>query len=282
MHTTFAAITHPDDVDENIIHLRRLLAGDEETYEAEKRYLRKDGSIVWVNLNVAMIRDEDGAPDYNITVLTDITDRKQAEEEVVRQKEQISRTLTSAIDIASNIVEMRDPYTAGHQRRVSELAARISAEMGMPAQQIEEIRVAGLIHDVGKMSVPAEILSKPGVLSDVEFSLIKHHARMGYEIISSAHMEEPIAEMIYEHHERCDGSGYPRGLVGDEMLMGGKVLAVADVVEAMMSHRPYRPALGIEMALAEIERGAGSIYDADVCQACTTVFREREFTFSET
>jgi len=211
----------------------------------------------------------------------DITEGKRAEQELVGQKDQIGRTLTSVIDIASNITEMRDPYTAGHQRRVSELAVRISEEMGMSVQQIEENRVAALIHDVGKMSVPAEILVKPGVLSPMEFSLVKSHAEAGYRIIASANMQGRIDEIVYQHHERCDGSGYPRGLSAEQLLPGAKVLMVADVVEAMASHRPYRAALGIDTALAEIERGAGTLYDAEVSKACMTVFRELGFTFSE-
>ena len=204
-----------------------------------------------------------------------------AEEEILRQMERVDRTLASVIEIAGSIAEARDPYTAGHQLRVSEISVRISQEMGMSAEQTEEIRVAALIHDVGKMSVPAEILSKPGQLSPMEFELIKGHAEAGYRIISSANMEGPAAEIVYQHHERCDGSGYPRGLKADDLLTESKVLMVADVVEAMMSHRPYRPGLGIDAALAEVERGAGAGYDADVCRACVRIFREQGFVLSE-
>jgi PAS domain S-box-containing protein/putative nucleotidyltransferase with HDIG domain len=542
MHTTFAAITHPDDVEENVGHLKRMLAGKEATYAAEKRYLRKDGSIVWVHMNVAMIRKEDGTPDYNITVLTDITERKRAEEalasserfsqrvletspnliyiydlaenrnvytnreiteflgytpeqilafgsslfehilhpddaalvaehharlhrlppgddrvlevdyrmkrsdgewrwlhsrdipflrdesgavtqilgstediteqsaaterlqeseaklkalfellpvgvsvldaenrvtyanpalerilglseeglregdhvartyldgngdplspggfasaraaregrtvEVVtgvvkedgqvvwtdvsaapitisdwrtiivtadvtaereakelaaRQAERIEQTLTSVVDVTSNLVELRDPYTAGHQRRVTELAVRIAEGLGVSSHDIDDIRVAGLLHDIGKSGVPTEILAKPGQLSPIEFELIKGHAEAGYRLAVSANMAEPIADMIHQHHERCDGSGYPQGLMGDQTLEGAKVIAVADVVEAMTSHRPYRSALGIEAAMAEIERGAGSLYDAEVAKMCAALFREGGFDFS--
>ena len=146
--------------------------------------------------------------------------------------------------------------------------------------EVADIRVAGLLHDIGKAAVPTELLGKPGVISPTEFELIKGHAEAGYRIAVSANLEEPIPELIYQHHERCDGSGYPRGLVGDQTLVGAKVLSVADVVEAMVSYRPYRPALGIEAALAEIERGAGRLYDADVSTACVALFRERGFEFS--
>jgi len=184
------------------------------------------------------------------------------------------------IDIAGSMGEMRDPYTAGHQRRVAELATRIAQDLGMSDHEVADIRVAGLLHDMGKAGVPTEILGKPGTISSIELELIRGHAEAGYEIAVSANMEEPIPELIHQHHERCDGSGYPRGLLGDQMLEGAKVLAVADVVEAMMSHRPYRPALGIEAAMAEIERGAGSLYDAEVSKACVALFRGGHFEFS--
>jgi putative nucleotidyltransferase with HDIG domain len=187
----------------------------------------------------------------------------------------------STVEIVSKVVETRDPYTAGHQRRVSELAVRISREMGLSAPETDEIRTAALLHDVGKMSVPAEILSKPGTLSATEFELVKAHSEAGYRIISSADMEGPTAEIVYQHQERCDGSGYPRGLAADELLPASKILMVADVVEAMASHRPYRPALGVDAALDEIARGAGTVYDADVCRVCISIFREAGFTFSE-
>jgi HD-GYP domain-containing protein (c-di-GMP phosphodiesterase class II) len=197
-----------------------------------------------------------------------------------RAEERLARTLTSVIDIARDIVEERDPYTAGHQLRVCEIAVRIAADLGMPDSGIEDIRIAALIHDVGKVVVPTEILSKPGTISKTEYELLKVHAEAGHRILAAAHMEEPVPELVYQHHERCDGSGYPRALTGDQMLMGAKVIAVADVVEAMMSHRPYRPALGLDAALAEIERGAGRQYDADVARACIALFREQRFEFS--
>jgi len=201
-------------------------------------------------------------------------------ERLERMTAQLAASFTSIISVVGEVVETRDPYTAGHERRVAELSVRIAEEMGMPMDRTEEIRIAGLIHDVGKISVPTEILSKPGRLTPIEFELIKGHAEAGYTILSSANMDAGITEMVRQHHERCDGSGYPRGLTGAEILAGAKVLMVADVVEAMVSHRPYRAGLGVEPALAEIERGAGEQYDEDVVAACLTCFRERGFEFT--
>jgi putative nucleotidyltransferase with HDIG domain len=178
------------------------------------------------------------------------------------------------------MAETRDPYTAGHQRRVCELSLAIAKQMGMPAADVEEIRVAALVHDIGKMSIPAEILSKPGALSPVEFELVKGHCKAGYDILQASNMPGQVPEIVYQHHERCDGSGYPRGLSADELLPQTRVIMVADVVEAMMSHRPYRPGLGVEAALGEIERGSGAQYSSDAVDACLGVFREG-FTFSE-
>jgi len=177
-----------------------------------------------------------------------------------------------------NLSEMRDPYTAGHERRVAEIAVAIGAEMGFDAPRREGLRVAGYLHDVGKISIPAELLSKPGKLSAVEFSLIKSHAEQGFEVLKNVEFPWPVAQVALQHHERVDGSGYPRGLKGEEILLEARIMAVADVMEAMSSHRPYRVGLGIPAALAEIERGRGTAYDADAADACLRLFREKQFT----
>ena len=236
---------------------------------------------------------DEGEPSIHV-VMRDITERKVAEaaleqrelrlEELLDERERnleiVSRTLNSVIDVISQVVEMRDPYTAGHERRVAELATRIAEKLGMSPAEVEEIRVAALMHDVGKVSIPAEILSKPGRLSSAEFALIKGHSESGYRIIESANMEGTAAEIVYEHHERCDGSGYPRGLTAEQLHPGSKVLMVADTVEAMVSHRPYRAGLTIEAALAEIREGAGTKYDSQVCDACVSLFEDDGFEFS--
>lgn len=174
-------------------------------------------------------------------------------------------------------VEARDPYTAGHQRRVAQLSRAISREISLPEERIEGIYLAGLIHDLGKISVPAEILSKPSRLTDVEFALIKSHPQTGYDILRTIDFPWPIADMILQHHERMDGSGYPRGITGEEILLESRIIAVADVVEALSSHRPYRPALGIENALHEISSNMGNLYDSRVAEACLRLFKEKRF-----
>lgn len=214
-------------------------------------------------------------------LLLDQEQRIETQERRAHDLERLRLALASVIDVTTNVVEIRDPYTAGHQRRVAQLSEAIAREMGLSESETTDIRVAGLIHDVGKISIPAEILCKPGRLTATEYELIKVHAEKGFQLIESAHMEGPVAELVYQHHERCDGTGYPRGLSEDEILGGAKILMVADVVEAMMSHRPYRPGLGLDEALAEIERGAGTAYDAVVSRTCVSVFREGGFCFAD-
>ena len=179
-------------------------------------------------------------------------------------------------------VEVRDPYTAGHQVRSADLARAIATEMGLPQEKIDGIRMAGSIHDIGKLSIPAEILSKPTKLTEIEFSLIKEHSRSGYEMLKDVESSWPLAEIVYQHHERMNGTGYPRNLKGDDILMEARILAVSDVVESMASHRPYRPSLGIEVALEEIENNKGTLYDNTVADVCLKLFREKGFQLEGT
>ena len=193
----------------------------------------------------------------------------------------LRRTAARAVLAIGHVVECRDPYTAGHERRVAELAAAIAIELGQEGQTSEAVRLAGLIHDIGKISVPAEILAKPGVLSEAEFTLIKQHVRAGYEIVEDIDFGLPIAVMVLQHHERLDGTGYPQGLTRKDILRESMILAVADVTEAMSSHRPYRAALGTEKALSEISAKAGIWYDHDTVTACVRLFNDLGFEFSE-
>lgn len=197
---------------------------------------------------------------------------------LIESEKKLKASLLDSISAIASIVEMRDPYTAGHQRRVAQIAVAIGRELQLPENQIEGIHLASVVHDVGKIRVPAEILSKPGKLTANEFNLIKEHSRTGYDIIKSIDYPWAIAEIVLQHHERLDGSGYPRGLKNAEILLEAQIIAVADVVESMMSHRPYRPGLGIDAALAEISLKRGSCFDADIVDACLKIFLEQGFT----
>lgn len=209
----------------------------------------------------------------------DLTEKKQAEEAL---KESLARTTEvqyGTIQALATVTEVRDPYTAGHQRRVTQLACAVALELGLSADRVAGLRVMGLLHDMGKVSIPAEILSKPGKLSDSEFGLIKSHTKAGYEIVKEIRFPWPVAEVILQHHERLDGSGYPQGLTGPDITLEARILAVADVVEAMSSHRPYREALGIELALEEITKNKGILYEPEVVDACVKLFTEKGFKF---
>ena len=184
--------------------------------------------------------------------------------EIKLSVEKLYKTFEGTISTIALIVEARDPYTSGHQKRVAEISVAIAEDLGLPEEQIQGIYFSSLIHDLGKIQVPAEILSKPGKLTKLEFSLIKAHPRVGYDLLKSIDFPWPIAEIIYQHHERMDGSGYPRKLKGDRILIQAKIIGLADVIEAMSSHRPYRPALGLEAALVEINKNKGILYDADI------------------
>jgi len=222
-------------------------------------------------------RDNDGRPSIVAKIFRDITGRKLAEEEILRNMKQMRKNLDGTIQAISRTVEIRDPYTAGHQRRTTDMARAVAYEMGLSKQLIEGIRMAGSIHDLGKISAPSEILSKPGKISDLEFSLIKEHPLAGFEILKGIDFKSPVADIVLQHHERLDGSGYPYGLKGEEILLEARILGVADVIEAMASHRPYRPALGIDDAFEEITMKRGILYDPDVVDASIDLFTKRGY-----
>ncbi len=197
--------------------------------------------------------------------------------QLMESEKKLKKNLLDSVSVLAAIVEMRDPYTAGHQRRVAEIAVAIAEMMQLTQTQIEGIHLAGIVHDIGKIQVPAEILVKPGSLSKIEYMLIKAHAKNGYDLLKTVDYPWPIAQIVLQHHERLDGSGYPQGLKGDEILVEARIIAVADVVESMTSHRPYRPGLGIDAALNEIERNRGILYDTLAVDACSKLFREQDF-----
>ncbi len=218
----------------------------------------------------ALLMEMAGDLAFGITKMRDNTER-------INILEKLEGSLDNAVTAIAATVEMRDPYTAGHQRRVAKLAAAIASEMGLSAEQIEGVRIAGIVHDIGKIHVPAEILSNPSKLSDAEFSIIKTHPQAGYDILRTIDFPWPVAQMILQHHEKMDGSGYPNGLKEEDILIESRILCIADVIEAMASHRPYRPGFGIFPALQEISRNKGRLYDQDVVKAVMTLFLEKGY-----
>lgn len=243
----------------------------------ETAHENKDGTVIPIELSSRII-DYEGKP-VALSIARDITERKLAEEERKQSFERLRQSLEETVNALATAVEMRDPYTAGHQHRVTSLATAIAEEMGLSKEKIEGIRMAGVIHDVGKIRVPAEILSWPGQLTEIDFNLIKTHPQVGYDILKRIELPNQVTKIMLQHHERMDGSGYPEGLKGKNILIEARVLAVADVVEAMASHRPYRAALGIEKALEEISKNKGILYDAKVVDTCLKLFNEKDFKF---
>ena len=229
------------------------------------------------DVEVYSITIEIGGKDLLYSIIHDITDQKVGEQKIRGYVKQLENAMRSTLQAVAKVVEAHDPYTAGHDERVGQLAADIAREMGWSEEKCSTLNLIGLVHDIGKMSIPSEILGKPGHLSAIEFELIKTHAEQGYQILKNVEFSLPIAEIIREHHERMDGSGYPRGLKGDETLFEARILAVADVLESMASHRPYRPAFSIEETLHEIESHREQHFDAEVVDATLRLFREKGY-----
>ena len=265
---------HPDDRTKILQIIEK--EGSVKSYEAE--FYKKDGSKTWVSINMHAVRDEEGRLLYYQGTDQNITEKKKIKAERQENIERLRKSLEAMINAMAVTVETRDPYTAGHQRRVADLARAIAVEMNLKREQIDSIRMASMIHDIGKIAVPAEILSKPTKLTDLEFDLIKTHSQSGYDILKDIEFPWPLADFVLQHHERMNGSGYPQGLKGDDILLEARIMAVADVVEAIASYRPYRPALGIDLALEEISGNKGILYDADAVDACLKLFREKGYT----
>lgn len=240
--------------------------------------IRKDEFIVAVKKSLEIKKNIDAKKKSD-----QMSSEYQHELEVVVQErtDALQRSMKSMIVLLSQVVEYRDPYTAGHQRRVGNLSAAIAKKMGLDDRLIEQLRVIGYIHDIGKITVPAEILSKPGVLTDIETQLIRTHTQVGYNMLKDSDLPPNIAIAVYEHHERINGSGYPRGIIGHSLKVESRILMVADVVEAMLSHRPYRPSMGLDAALYEIETNAGVLYDSEVVTACLELFRADHYTIDD-
>ncbi len=245
-------------------------SGTVEVYYLEEKPQRDEGPFLKEERNLINIIAER---------LGEIIERKQGEIELQQSYQKLRKTMEDTIYTIGKIAETRDPYTAGHQKNVSQIATFIAQEMKLPEDRIEGIRIASLVHDIGKISLPAEILNKPTKLSEIEFSLIKEHSQVGYDVLKSIEFSWPIAKIVLQHHERLDGSGYPNNLIGDKIILEARILGVADVVEAMSSHRPYRPALGIDVALEEVSKNKGTLYDPEVVDVCIKLFKEKEFKF---
>jgi HD-GYP domain-containing protein (c-di-GMP phosphodiesterase class II) len=247
----------------------------------ELQFYKKDGTAFWAETKFSVIRDEHGKPVSILGQARDITERRLSAEKLEQSYASLRKTLNDAISTMVKIVETRDPYTAGHQQRVAGLATAIAIEMKLGDDRIDQIRMAATIPDIGKMYVPADILSRPGKLSAIEFGLIKTHSLRGFDIVKDMDFPCSVAKAVLQHHERLDGSGYPNQLQGEHILLEAKILAVADVVEAMASHRPYRQALGVAKALEEISTNRGKLYDPAVVDACLELFKVQGYTFED-
>ncbi|MDD4311366.1 MAG: PAS domain S-box protein [Eubacteriales bacterium] len=248
---------------------------------------RKDGSLIWISMNAQYLRNEAGEIIGTEGLIRDINERRKLEQELQRQhaaliatNEVLIKRLEQSINAISKMGELRDAYTAGHQRRVQQLACEIGQRCGMTQESIVNLSYGALIHDIGKIYIASDILNKPGKITNLEYQILQTHAEYSYNIVREMDLPQEILTMVLQHHERLDGSGYPNKIQGDEIILESRILAVSDVVEAMTSHRPYRPALGIDAALAEIESGKGTKYDANVVDICISLFREQGFVFA--
>ena len=236
---------------------------------------RKDGSSVFVEIRTYPVSLKGRT--VVLGIAHDITERRKAEERLEESFTQRLRSRDGIIQAIASLIDMRDPYTSGHQKRVADLARAIAVEMKLSPEDVDILHIAGLIHDLGKISVPSEILTKPGRLEDEELQLIREHPATGYAILKSIDLPDRVAQIVYQHHERMDGSGYPNGLAGREILLEARILSVAETVDAMLSHRPYRPALTLKKALEEIDKQKGRTYDPRVVEACLGLFKHKRF-----
>lgn len=248
--------------------------------DEELQLKKKDGKPIFCSVFAVVVKDEQGKIKYYDGIIEDITKRKKVEQELKTSYKKLKKILNGTINALASTTEKRDPYTAGHQQRVTQLACVIAREMGFSEERIEGMRMACMVHDIGKIYVAAEILNKPVRLTDIEMALIKTHCQIGYEILKTIEFPLPIAEIVLQHHERMDGSGYPQGLKGKDILHEAKILAVVDVVEAMSSHRPYRSSFGVDLALNEIKENRGKLYDPEIVDVCLKLFTEKGFKFN--
>ena len=273
----FKKISAPDGIEKVMQYFGEIFLTDKTGKPFLWNLVKKNGEQGFFEIVASSIRDKQGKPIGFRGIGRDVTERKRAEKVLQQTLDSLKNAVGATIQVMVSAVEMRDPYTSGHQIRSANLACAIATEMGLAQEKIDGIRMAGSIHDIGKLAIPAETLSKPTKLTDIEFSLIKEHSQKGYEILKDVESPWPLAQIVSQHHERMNGSGYPRNLKGEEILMEARIMAVSDVVEAMASHRPYRPGLGMDSALVEIEKNRGILYDNTVANACLRLFREKGY-----
>ncbi len=258
--------------------LSRLRSTGEKLVFDDEAHCKNGKQAPWI-VTITAYPDAGGAIGGYVECLTDASAFRRVRQALNRSHDRLRRNMGAIIQAMSTTIEKRDPYTAGHQRRVTKLCRAIATRLGFPWERIQGLRMAAAIHDLGKINIPAAILNKPGPISEHELAIIQMHPRTAYEILKDIQFPWPLAETIYQHHERLDGSGYPRHLKGDQILLEARILAVADVVESIASFRPYRPQLGQEAALAEIQTHKGVLYDASVVDICTALFSQQGFDF---
>ncbi len=277
---TFESMLHPEDKEQVQAKFAEVLNGNS-ILDVNFRIVLPGNEIRHINGSATPVYDADSNMKGAIGINRDVSELREKENSITDYINRLDKALDGSIELAMNLNSLRDPYTSGHEERVSKIATQIGTIMGLENNIVRGLTEGGKLHDIGKFVVPVEILSKPGQLNEFEYQLIQSHSQQGYEVLKNIDFPWPIAEMAHQHHERLDGSGYPRGLKGDEIILEARILAVADVVEAMSSHRPYRASLGIDHALNEIEKGRGKLYDEKVVDACLKLFREQGFTISE-
>ena len=270
----FQTVTFPEDLNTDLEQAQLLLAGAINTYSLEKRYIRRDGRVVWAYLTVTLHRGDDGTPQYFISVVQDIDARKAVEQQAQEMRAALDASFSQLVQALARSVETRDPYTAGHHNHTALLATAIAAHMGLDEERIEGIRVAAQIHDLGNIYIPAEILNRAGRLTEAEMALVRTHPRVGADILDGIPFPWPLQAIILQHQERLDGSGYPQGLRGEQISLEARIVAVAEVAEAMTSHRPYRPAHTVEETIAELQSGRGIRFDAAVVDTCIELVRK--------
>lgn len=286
--TRLVSLVHPEDLPETLGLMKDSNRAGSMEREYTYRLRTGEGGYRWVNQKCRIIPAEGNTPSMVVGFIMDVTDEKRTREELhkthwaLRERVfQLENAWEDTVNLLAAVTELRDPYTMGHQKRVAHLSRAIAREMGWDEKRTSEVVHAAIIHDIGKIQIPTDFLSKPGKLSDKEYGFIKDHAQVGADLIAKVSLPWNVSKIVEQHHERLDGSGYPKGLKGDEILPAARVIAVADVVEAMASHRPYRPALGIDAALKEITSNSGRLYDPQAVAACRRLFREKDYRWPE-